>query len=322
MIRCQVACLDVWAQNVREIVAAEAPAGFELAFADSYLTEEQMSLASGADVILAGTSPVSAEMIAASPRLKFIQKWGIGIDKIDLDAAARAGVPVGIAAGSNAGPVAELAVLLMLAVYRRLPLVDSRLRQGVWMKSEMRGVSHQVAGKTIGLLGFGNIAKMVAHRLRGFDVKILYHDLKRADRIVEQIMGVKYAALDDLLAHSDILSLHLPLTPQTRGIICDATIAKMKGGAVLINTARGGLVDEDALLRALQSGKLDGAGLDAFAAEPPEPEHPLFSLGQVALTPHIGGGVIDNVANVARHCFGNMQSVLGGKKLSPEDAVQ
>ena len=321
MERCKIACLDVWAQNVRDIVSTEAPPGFELRFADSYDAGAQLAIASTADVLIAGTAPVGPDMIAASPTLKFIQKWGIGIDKIDLAAAARAGIPVSIAAGSNAGPVAELALSLMLGVYRRLPLVDSRLRQGVWLKSEMRGVSHQVAGKTLGLLGFGNIGKMLAYRLRGFDMDILYHDARRLDRISEKVLGVGYAPLDELLARSDILSLHLPLTPETRGIIGEANIAKMKTGAVLINTARGGLVDEDALARALQSGKLDGAGLDTFIDEPPATDHPLLAFDQVVLTPHIGGGVIDNVAHVARHCFSNIQLVLDGKSLPQEDLV-
>jgi len=317
----QVACLDVWAQKVREIVRAEAPEGFELRFAETYDRDEQMGLAAAADFIVAGTAPIDEEMIAASKRARLIQKWGIGIDKIDVAAAGRAGLPVAIAAGSNASPVAELAVLLMLAVYRRLPLVDSSMRRGVWLKTEMRGVSHQVGGKTIGLLGFGNIARMVAHRLRGFDAKILYHDIRRLDRATEIGLGVSYATLDDLLKRSDILSLHVPFTPSTRNIINDDTIAKMKDGAVLINTARGDLVDEDALYRALRSGKLDGAGLDAFVDEPPLKDNPLLSLDQVALTPHIGGGVIDNVANVARHCFGNMLNVLNGAEISREDLV-
>jgi len=317
----RIACLDVWAPTVRELVTAQAPANFSLAFADTYDRQEQLGLAAEADFIVTGTAPVDAQMIAAGKRLKFIQKWGVGVDKIDVEAAARAGVPVAIAAGCNAAPVAELAVLLMLAVYRRLPRIDGKLRQGVWMRTEMRGVSRQVGGKTVGLQGFGNIARMVNQRLKGFGVEVLYNSRSRLDRAAEQELGVSYVSQDELLARSDIVSLHMPLTADTRNFINDMSIARMKDGAVLINTARGGLVDEDALYRALQSGKLDGAGLDVFGEEPPQPDHPLLQLGQVALTPHVGGGVIDNVANVARHCFGNIQTLIGGGQLAREDRV-
>lgn len=230
-------------------------------------------------------------------------------------------MPVASAAGCNAVPAAELAVLLMLAVYRRLPLIDGKLRQGVWMRTERRGVSRQLGGKTVGLLGFGNIARMVNQRLKGFGVEVLYNSRSRLDRATEQELGVSYASQDDLLARSGFVSLHMPLTVDTRNFINDTTIAKMKDGAVLINTARGGLVEEDALYRALQSGKPDGAGLDVFGEEPPRSDHPLLQLGQVALTPHVGGGVIDNVANVALHCFGNIQVMIDGGRISREDLV-
>lgn len=321
MPRYIVSCLDVWADPVREIVRAVAPPQFDLRFAKTYDATEQLGLAAEADVILVGGADLTAEMIGKAANLRMIQKWGIGVDKIDLDAARRRGIPVTITAGANAGPVAELAVALMLAVYRRIPLADRMLRAGVWLKPQMRSWCYQLDGKTIGLVGFGAIARMVAHRLRGFDANILYYDVNRADRVSERALGATFTPYEELLRRSDILSIHTPLTAATRGLIGAEAIARMKDGAVIINTARGGIVDEAALYQALVSGKLRGAGLDAFDQEPPSPDNKLLTLDQVVLTPHAGGGVFDNVENVARQAFGNMEKFLAGQPFAAADVV-
>ena len=317
----RVACLDVWAPAVREVVRSVAPPELDLEFATSYDEREQLALVEHAEFLLPGWAAVTAPMLAHAKALRMIQKWGIGVDRIDVDAVRRLNVPLAITAGSNAGPVAELAIALMLGVYRRLPQVDHALRQGRWLKAEMRGVCYQIAGKTVGLVGFGNIGRMVARRLRGFDANVLYFDTRRADRETEAALGASYAPLDTLLARSDIVSLHTPFTPGTQPLISAASIATMKDGAVLINTARGELVDENALYEALVGGKLRGAGLDAFDPEPPRSDHPLFALDQVVVTPHTGGAVFDNVENVARHAIGNILRFLRGEALAPADVV-
>jgi D-3-phosphoglycerate dehydrogenase len=260
-------------------------------------------------------------MLRHAKKLRFIEKWGIGVDRIDVEAARRMKIPLAITAGSNAGPVAELAIALMLGVYRRLAQVDSAMRRGKWLKAEMRELGYQVAGKTVGLLGFGNIGRMVARRLRGFDAKLIYYDARRPDAATEASLGVNYVSLEDLLGQSDILSLHAPFIPDTAKIINAASIARMKTGAILINTARGELVDESALHDALVSGKLRGAGLDAFDPEPPLPDNPLLKLDQVLVTPHTGGAVFDNVENVARHAIGNIQRFLRGEPIAPQDVI-
>ena len=316
-----VACLDVWAPAVREVVRRVAPPELDLHFAKSYDDGEQFGLVEKAEIILAGWAAITEPMLKRAPRLRMIEKWGIGVDRIDVEAARRMKIPVAITAGANAGPVAELAVALMLGVYRRLAQVDSALRRGQWLKSEMRELCFQLSGKTVGLLGFGNIGRMVARRLRGFDVRVLYHDARRADAATEQALGATMATLEQLLAESDILSLHAPFLPETAKVINASSIAKMKTGAVLINTARGELVDEKALYDALVSGKLRGAGIDAFDPEPPSPDNPLLKLDQVLATPHTGGAVFDNVENVAQHAIGNILKFLGGKPLSPADVV-
>ena len=316
-----IACLDVFAPKVQDAIRGVALPEFEIRFAKTYQPEEQLDLTVNADFVLVGGATLSGSMIEQAKRLKFIQKWGIGVDKIDLAAARRAGVPVAITAGANAGPVAELAIALMLAVYRRIPYADRKIREGVWIKSEMRSSCYQLDGKTIGLLGFGAIARMVAHRLRGFDADIVYHDLNRADRVTERALQARHVSFDELLERSDILSIHTPLTSATRNLIGREAIAKMKDGAVIINTARGGIVDESALCEALETGKLCGAGLDSFESEPLSLESPLLKFDQVVLTPHAGGGVFDNVANVADHALGNIAKFLRGEALAPLDVV-
>ena len=316
-----VACMDVWVPAVQEVVRRAAPPELDLRFARSYNEDEQMALVEQAEFLLPGFAPVSQAMLLHARKLRMVQKWGIGIDSIDVAAMRRMGIPLMIAAGSNAAPVAELAIALMLGVYRRLPYVNRALREGRFPMSEMRETCFQIAGKTVGLVGFGNIGRMLARRLRGFDATLIYFDAQPADAEVERALGATYAPLHDVLALSDIVSLHAPLTSETSKMINAASIARMKDGAVLINTARGGLVDEKALYDALVSGKLRGAGLDAFDPEPPAGDNPLLTLDQVVVTPHAGGGVFDNVENVARHTLGNIMRFLRGEPIPSQDVI-
>jgi D-3-phosphoglycerate dehydrogenase len=200
-------------------------------------------------------------------------------------------------------------------------LADRKLRDGIWLRSQLRAQSYQLSGKTVGLLGFGNVGRMVAHRLSGFDVEVIYCDIRRADMATEKSTRATQVPFDELIERSDILSLHVPLTKVTNGIINAGVLARMKPGAVLINAARGEIVDEAALYDALVSGKLHGAGLDVYHKEPADPANPLFTLDQVVVTPHTAGSVIDLVADVARHAFTNMQSVLNNEPLPPTDVI-
>jgi D-3-phosphoglycerate dehydrogenase len=316
----RVAILDVMDATVRDEIRSELPPDFSIDFAETSDRREQLALVGKADFILTAV-PVDAEMIGAAPRLKLLHKWGIGVDKFDLEAARTAGVPVAITFGANAGAVSEHTLMLMLATYRRLALADRKMREGVWLRPRLRAQCYQLSGKTVGLFGFGNVGRMVAHRLAGFEVEIIYSDIRRADMATEKAMRATQVPFDELIERSDILSIHVPLTPATKGLIGGDTIARMKTGAVIINAARGGIVDEAALYDALVSGKLHGAGLDVFAMEPADPANPLFRLDQVVVTPHTAGSVIDLVADMARHAFTNMQSVLRGVPLPPDDVV-
>ncbi len=316
-----VACMDVWTPAVRAVVQHAAPPELDLHFANSYDRTEQMALVEHAAFMLPGFAAVDEAMLQHAKALRMIQKWGIGYDSIDVAAARRMGIPLSIAAGSNASPVAELAIALMLAVYRRLPYVNRVVREGGWPTSAMRETCFQITGKTVGLVGFGNIGRMLARRLRGFDAELIYFDARHADAQTEQALGMRYVGLPELLAQSDIVSLHAPLNTQTAKMIDATSIAAMKDGAVLINTARGGLVDEKALYDALVSGKLRGAGLDAFDPEPPARDNPLLTLDQVVITPHAGGGVFDNIDNVARHTLGNIMRFVRGEPIAPADVI-
>jgi D-3-phosphoglycerate dehydrogenase len=316
----KVAYLDVMDARVRNEISSQLPPGFSIQFGETGDRREQMAMIADADFILTAVA-VDAEMIKAAPKLKLLHKWGIGVDKFDLDAARAARIPVAITAGANAGAVSEHTVMLMLATYRCLSLADRKLRDGVWIRPQIRGQAYQLSGKTVGIIGFGNVGRMVAHRLAGFDVQTIYHDIRRADRPTEKALRVTPVSLDELLERSDVVSLHVPLTRVTRGMINADTLARMKTGAILVNAARGEVVDEPALYDALVSGKLRGAGLDVFAKEPADPNNPLFKLDQVVVTPHTAGSAIDLVADIARHAFSNMQAVLNGEPLSPNDVI-
>jgi len=319
--RWKIACLDVWEQDVQDATRAVAPDDFDLHFATSYDDAEQLGLAADSDFILAGWSPVPAAMIEGSPKVRMVHKWGIGFDKIDLEACRKAGIPVLITAGANKGPVAEHTIMLMLAVYRQLGRMDQGIRGGRWLKKEARSATRRLDGKTVGLLGFGNIGRMVAQKIRGFDVDLTYYDIQRADRETEKELGVRFVSYDDLLSSSDVLSLHVPLDDGTRAMINDESLSAMKDGAILINCARGEIIDADAVARALQSGKLLGAGIDVWPSEPATPDHPLLAFDTVVATPHTAGAVYDNVGHVSAHAFRNMRRLLDGQPLPSADVI-
>jgi phosphoglycerate dehydrogenase-like enzyme len=316
-----VAALDVWAPPVREVLLSEAPPELEVRLAESYDRSEQVALLKDAHFLIAGRTAINAELIGQAKNLRFIQKWGIGVDNLDVDAARERGIPVAIAAGSNSNPVSEHAILLMLATLRRLPLVDASARKGKWISQEMRTICMQLTGRTVGFVGFGNIGKLVALKLRGFETKNLYFDTRRADKVTERAFNVTYRPFEDLLAESDIISLHALLTAETKHLINEKTLAKMQRHAILINTARGGLVDEKALYEALKAKTIFGAGLDVFETEPVPADHPLLTLDNVVVTPHTSASVFDNVPNVVRHVFGNIMRVVKGEELPSADVI-
>jgi D-3-phosphoglycerate dehydrogenase len=268
-----------------------------------------------------GANNIDADLIKSAPNLKMIQKWGIGVEKIDLEAARDNNIMVAITSGANSLPVAEHTIMLMLASLRRLPLAHNSVVQGQWIAPKLRSICNQLEGKTVGLFGFGNIAQAVAKRLAGFNVRILYCSRNPIDVAIERDLGVTRVDFETLLAQSDILSLHAGLNASTKNIIDAAALEKMKPSAILINTARGALIDEVALVEALQSGRLCGAGLDTFCIEPLQKDHPLLHLDQVVLTPHSGASVSEVVAKIGAHAMNNIQRFEQGLPLDPADIV-
>ncbi len=295
--------------------------GFEVVHADHGDVGCRVEIARNATVILAGWTSVEAAVIEATTHCRVIQKLGVGVDKIDVAAAQRRGIPVLCAAGINADAVAEMTILLILAVVRRLRWASEELRAGRFQKEALRVSTFQLTGRTVGLVGAGHIGRAVARRLAPFDVRLVYFDIRRLPAEMERVLGVSYVPLDELVATSDIVSLHLPSTPETRGMFNADLFAKMKHETIFINTARGALVDENALIDAIRRGTVLGAGLDVTAEEPLPPTSPLLRLENVLVTPHMAGVVADNFPRVIDHAYKNVMSVLSGAAVPADDIV-
>lgn len=315
----KVACLGyVFVPGAQDICREIAPEGFDLRFAEHPGPEHEEWLADSDFIFV--VSPVTEAMMKKAPKLRLIQKWGIGVDKIDLKAAEAIGIPVAITAGANAATVSEHTIMHMLAISRRLTLADRSMREGRWIPGEIRPQARKLLEKTVGILGFGNIGRAVAQRLQGFGVRVIYHDILGAFDDVAKPLGATSVDFDTLLAQSDILTIHIPGGEKNRNLFDKATLAKMKPGAALINAARGDLVDEAALIEALESGHISGAGLDVFETEP-RGETPLAKFDNVIMTPHSAGSVMDNVGPMARHGFENMLRVLRGEPIPEADMI-
>jgi phosphoglycerate dehydrogenase-like enzyme len=315
-----VAVLDTFHPQIKAAIEAAVPTNWTVRFVQENSFEARLTLIRDADIVFVMAAPMSKEMLAEARRLRFIQKLGVGVDRIDLDFCRVQGIGVARLHAGNSIPVAEHTILLMLATYRQLPQIDRRTRAGNWSKEDARGTHRSLQHKKVGLVGFGAIGKEVAKRLRAFEVEILYYDPMRAEAGVEQSLGATYADLDTLVREADIVSLHLPLMPQTANIMNAQRIAAMKSGAVLINCARGGLVDEVALAEALKAKRLFGAGIDAFSREPPVGS-PLLELDNTVVTPHLAGATLDNFTAVVARSVANAKAVLRGEPLPTNDVA-
>jgi len=254
----------------------------------------------GHTYVVSGSGRWNAAVLSAlKGSLRLVVKFGVGVDHIDLDAATRAGIAVANAPGCNAMAVAEHTLALILSLLRGIGQADRKVRQGNWAFQ-----CDTLIGKTVGLLGFGQIARQVASLLAGFPITLLAYDIRPV--ACDPSQRVVPVGLDELLARSDIVSLHLPLTEKTRNLVDDAFLARMKRGACLVNTARGGLVSEPDLVVALRDGQLGGAGLDTFAAEPLPLSSPLLELDNVILTPHCASNTQQAFRSILACCLDNI----------------
>ncbi len=274
------------------------------------LSSSQLAaLLPGVDGYIAGLDSIDAAALAAADGLRVVARYGVGVDNVDLAAAVARGIVVTNTPGANARSVAELTVALLLLLARPVLRAAAETRAGGWPR--LPGLS--LAGKTVGLVGFGAIGRQTARLLAGFDCRLLAYD-PLLNEATAAALGVRAAGLDELLATSDFVSLHAPVTPATRGMVDAAFLARMKPGAALVNTARGELVDEAALLDALANGRLRGAALDAFAAEPPGGDNPLLALPNVIATPHMGAHTDGATTVMGRMALADCLAVLRGEE--------
>jgi D-3-phosphoglycerate dehydrogenase len=242
------------------------------------------ALADAVALVVRSATQVDAEMIAAAPMLEVIGRAGVGLDNIDVEAATSRGIVVVNAPDASTISAAEHTMALLLAQARRIPEADASLRAGRWERSQLQGV--ELYGKTLGILGLGRIGAQVAQRARAFGMRLVAFDPFVIDEKADEI-GVELCSLDDVLAEADFLTIHAPRTAETAGLIDREALAKMKPTARIINVARGGILDEEALAAAIANGTIAGAAIDVFAAEPTT-ESPLFEYPQVVVTPHLG----------------------------------
>ena len=271
--------------------------------------EEVIACWDGVDAILAGTEKYTAEMMSHAPStLKVISRHGVGVENIDLDAAHLRGITVCNTPGANADAVAEAAIGLILSVLRKIPLSDHYVRTNEWKRSE----GHLIKGKTIGVIGMGNIGKGVILRSEPFGAKFIAYD-PYFDKDFGEKHNVTCAGAEEVLKTADIITLHLPSTPETHHIINVETLSIMKAGAVLINTARGELVDEEALYMALKSGRLGGAGLDVYSCEPLY-NSAFFELENIVMTPHMAGNTSETTLNMGLWALENAIKVVTGQE--------
>lgn len=258
---------------------------FEIRNVDGTDRPALLSAVADADAILVrSATKVDAEVIAAAPKLKVVARAGVGLDNVDIKTATTAGVMVVNAPTSNIISAAELTVGHILSLARHIPAAHSALAQGQWKRSKYTGV--ELYEKTIGIIGLGRIGALITARLQAFGTKVIAYDPYVTSARAQQL-GVQLVTLDELLAEADFITIHMPKTPETTGMISDDQLALMKDTAYIVNVARGGLIDEDALYRALTSGAIAGAGLDVFVSEPPT-DSPLLALENVIVTPHLG----------------------------------
>lgn len=303
------------------IIREQLPEGFSVATIAGRSPEDVKAGVAAADYGVWWDLPITADVIAAAPRIRLFHKWGVGVDNIDIEACRARGIRIARTTGSNAVPVAEATVGLMIAIARRIVQAHNGVVAGGWPKNEVWRHSILVSGKTVGILGLGAIGKGVAKRLRGFDCTLLYHNRNRLPAAEEAALGVRWRPLEAMLAESDILSLNCPLTPETRGLLDARRIAMMKRGALLVNVARGGIVVEEDLVAALRSGHLAGAAVDVFEQEPPPPDHPLLRMENVICTPHSASTAYENSRRSVAHWLGNILRVHRGEPIPAQDLV-
>jgi phosphoglycerate dehydrogenase-like enzyme len=302
--------------DVLELAETLKPDGFSLLRIPPRTRADEIAEAMReVDYLLGFLFRLADEAYLNAHNLKLIQVLSAGYDMVNIEGARKARIPICQNGGANSVAVAEHAIMLMLAVYRKLIAFHQNVVTGRWHSDIARAVDiFEIDGKTVGLIGFGNIGEQVARRLKGFNARVIYYDSVRRDSPDEAALGVEYAPLNQLLETADIVSLHAALNDGTRGMIGRDELARMKRKAILVNTCRGEVVDEAALTEALDEGRLLGAGLDTLAKEPADAENPILKLPNVVLTPHSAGPTVDSFRKRFANGYANIKRAASGER--------
>jgi len=302
--------------ELRQVVADKALPGMDVVTAPADMDDdEKIDLVRDADFIMLFPGKISDRVLQAAPKCKLIQLLSAGYDEMNLTLAEDLGIAVANNGGANRVAVAEHTIMLMLATHRRMMWYANNVKAGRWKKEQDRKIDvFELEGKTLGIIGMGNIGRQVARRAAAFDLELQYYDKYHPlTPVEEETMGIKAVPMDTLLETSDIVSTHVPLTRETYGMIGKRELELMKPTGVVINTSRGGVIDETALAEALISGTISAAGLDVMEHEPPDPNDPLLQIENLIITPHTAGPTLESIPKRAANAFENIQHVWSGQ---------
>jgi len=302
--------------ELRQVVADKALPGMDVVTAPADMDDdEKIDLVRDADFIMLFPGKISDRVLQAAPKCKLIQLLSAGYDEMNLPLAEDLGIAVANNGGANRVAVAEHTIMLMLATHRRIMWYANNVKAGRWKKEQDRKIDvFELEGKTLGIIGMGNIGRQVARRAAAFDLELQYYDKYHPlTPVEEETMGIKAVPMDTLLETSDIVSTHVPLTRETYGMIGKRELELMKPTGVVINTSRGGVIDETALAEALISGTISAAGLDVMEHEPPDPNDPLLQIENLIITPHTAGPTVESIPKRAANAFENIQHVWSGQ---------
>ena len=306
--------------NFYDLIRSVTPSDrYELMTLTDGSIEERKRLLSQAEMIIVGGAKMTAEDAEAAFNCRLVLHQGVGYhDTVATDVLMKRQIRLAVTPQGTSEGVAEHAIMMMLATGRRLAYCDSELREGRWHSNTFRSSARQLFGSTVGIIGFGRIGKQVAKRLIGFGTKTIYTDLLEMSPEIEAELKVTRVDIDTLLAESDFVSLHVPLTELTHHLIDEVALKKMKAGGTLINCARGPVVSEVALIAALKSGHIGGAGLDVFEEEPPAAPNPFADFANVVLTPHHAPGTRDTMIVKFKEIFANADRFFNGERMENE----
>lgn len=303
-------------EEVYEIIRAQVARGFELITLESDDDAERLAKIADVQVVICASTPLTGPMIAAADKLELVHHQGVGYqDTLDVANLRDRALPLALTPEGTTVAVAEHTVMLMIAALRHVAFADAELRQGRWHVNSLRPVSRELAGRCVGYVGMGRIGQAVAERLKAFGTHGIYTDPVALPEARARALGVRRGGMEEVLETAEVLTLHTPLTRETRHMIDGRAIARMKPGVVIVNTARGGLVSEPDLVAGLRAGRVAAAGLDVFDGEPPALDNPLLSLPNVVLTPHISAGTRDTLGTKMHAVFDNIQRFYRGEPM-------